>query len=218
MREPSAITTGNRRRSQTVRGIATDQAGSVSRAQLLAAGISGSAIDRALRSGTLHRIHSGVYATVGPELLTEEGHLVAALLAAGDGAILSDGTAAWHWRIIPAPPSVMQLAVPHRRTALAGVTLHERRRLRPDDTTHNGRFPTTPSLARCWTSRPATSTARCCAPWPKPSFTTTCVPPTSSARCAAGTPAAPTCAPPCTPTSRATARPRASSSGAFAGC
>jgi hypothetical protein len=46
-----------------------------------------------------------VYAAVAPELLTEEGHLVAALLAAGDGALLSHGTAAWRWRIIPAPPS-----------------------------------------------------------------------------------------------------------------
>jgi very-short-patch-repair endonuclease len=37
----------------------------------------------------------------------------------------------------------MQLVVPQARTALAGVTLHETRRLRPDDTTCNGRFPTT---------------------------------------------------------------------------
>jgi very-short-patch-repair endonuclease len=38
---------------------------------------------------------------------------------------------------------VIQLAVPHARKPLAGVTLHETRRLRPGDTTHNGRFPTT---------------------------------------------------------------------------
>ena len=56
-----------------------------------------------------------MYAAVAPELLTEEGHLLAALLAAGDGALLSHGTAAWRWRIIPAPPSVMQLAVPRAR-------------------------------------------------------------------------------------------------------
>jgi very-short-patch-repair endonuclease len=37
----------------------------------------------------------------------------------------------------------MQLAVPDARTALAGVTLHERRRLRRDDVTRNGRFATT---------------------------------------------------------------------------
>ena len=87
----------------------------VSRAQLLAAGVSRSSIDRAVCAGRLHRVHRGVYAAVAPELLTEEGHLVAALLAAGDGALLSHGTAAWRWRIIAAPPSMIELAVPRRR-------------------------------------------------------------------------------------------------------
>jgi very-short-patch-repair endonuclease len=114
----------------------------VSRAQLLVAGVSSAAIDRAVRAGRLHRAHRGVFAVVAPELLTEEGHLVAALLAAGEGAILSHGTAAWRWRLIPAPPSVITVAVPRHR-AVEGVQLHVSGRLRPDDTTHNGRFPTT---------------------------------------------------------------------------
>ena len=75
----------------------------MARAQLLAAGVSRSAIGRALGSGRLHRVHPGVYAAVAPELLTEDGRLTAALLAAGDGALLSHGTAAWRWRIIPGP-------------------------------------------------------------------------------------------------------------------
>ena len=45
---------------------------------------------------------------------------MAALLAAGEGALLSHGTAAWRWRIIPAPPSVMQLAVPQTTRTIAG--------------------------------------------------------------------------------------------------
>jgi hypothetical protein len=61
----------------------------------------------------------------------------------GAGALLSHGTAAWRWRIIPAGPSVMQLAVPQPRTAPAGVALHQSGRLRASDTTLNGRFPTT---------------------------------------------------------------------------
>ena len=79
------------------------------------------AIDRALRAGRLHRVHRGVYAAVAPELLTEEGHLVAALLAAGEGALLSHGTAAWRWRIIAAPPSVIELAVPRSARADRGA-------------------------------------------------------------------------------------------------
>jgi very-short-patch-repair endonuclease len=84
-----------------------------------------------------------VYAPVAPELLTEEGHLLAALLAAGDGALLSHGTAAWRWRIIPAFPSVITLVTPRRHVAVAGLDVFASARLRPDDITHNGRFPTT---------------------------------------------------------------------------
>src|SRR5882724_13570572 len=104
MPELPLITPGFRGQSAAVRAIARGQAGIVARAQLVAAGVGGNTIDRALRAGKLHRVHRGVYATVAPELLTEDGHLVAALLAAGEGALLSHGTAAWRWRIIPAPP------------------------------------------------------------------------------------------------------------------
>ncbi len=84
-----------------------------------------------------------MYAVVAPELLTEDGQLLAALLGAGDDALLSHATAAWRWRIILAPPSFMQLAVPQPRKTLAGVALHRSGRLRADDVTLNGRFPTT---------------------------------------------------------------------------
>jgi very-short-patch-repair endonuclease/predicted transcriptional regulator of viral defense system len=143
MPQPSRVTLGNRRELGSVRVIAGEQHGVVGRAQLLATELDGSAIDRALRAGRLHRIHRGVYATVAPELLTEEGHLLAALLAAGDRALLSHGTAAWRWRIFPASPSVIELAVPRTRAAPAGVNFFESRHLRAGDITHNGRFATT---------------------------------------------------------------------------
>jgi very-short-patch-repair endonuclease len=142
MPQPLAFVSGNRTQTQVVHAIAREQAGIVARAQLQAAGVSPSAIGRALRADRLHSIHRGVYASVAPELLTEEGHLVAALLAAGDGALLSHGTAAWRWRIIPAPPSVITLAVPWGRT-VEGLELHVSASLRPGDTILNGRFPTT---------------------------------------------------------------------------
>jgi very-short-patch-repair endonuclease len=140
--QPVRFTLGNRRKPGPVRLIAAEQHGVVARGQLLAAGGDGSAIDRALRAGVLHRVHRGVYVAVAPELLTEDGHLLAALLAAGDGALLSHGTAAWRWRIIPAPPSMITLAVPRHRT-VEGLNLHVGPHLRPGDSTHNGRFPTT---------------------------------------------------------------------------
>jgi very-short-patch-repair endonuclease len=137
------ISPGIRAQSAAVRAIARDQAAIVTRSQLLAAGLSRSAIGRALRAAKLHRIHRGIYATVAPELLTEEGWLVAALLAAGEGALLSHGTAAWRWRIIAARPSVITVATPRRRGALPGVAVFASARLHPGDSTHHGRFPTT---------------------------------------------------------------------------
>jgi very-short-patch-repair endonuclease len=146
MPEPPRISPGNRRQTGAVRSIAGGQDGIVSRAQLSSAGVSASTIDRALRSGRLHRLHRGVYSTQAPELAAEDALLIAALLAAGDGAVLSHGTAAWRWHLIPAPPATIELAVPRNRKAPPGLTLHESQ-LRPDDLTHNARLPTT-SVAR----------------------------------------------------------------------
>jgi hypothetical protein len=92
MPQPVQVKPGNRTQLGLVRAIAGEQAAVVSRAQLLP-DVSRGKISRALQSGRLHRIHSGIYATVAPELLTEEGHLLAALLAAGDGATWPAATA-----------------------------------------------------------------------------------------------------------------------------
>jgi len=147
MPQPVQVGPGNRTLTGPVRAIAAEQAGVATREQLLAAGVSRSAIGRALRVGKLHHVHRGVYAAVAPELLTEDGRLLGALLGAGDGALLTHGTAAWRWRIIPAPPSLMQLALPRDHAPMDGVTLFVSRNLRADDVTVNGRFPTT-SVAR----------------------------------------------------------------------
>jgi very-short-patch-repair endonuclease len=125
------ISRGNRGQTETVRAIVAEQGGVVSRAQLLARGVSRWAIDRAVSSGRLHRLHPGVYSLPAPELLSQDAHLTAALLAAGAGAILARGTAAWRWELIPAPPLTIELLTPGQN------------RLRPDDTTHDGRFPIT---------------------------------------------------------------------------
>jgi len=142
MAELPGITLANRRRSQAVRALARDQAGIISRAQLLRTGLGEPAIDRALRSGGLHLIHKGVYATQAPELATEDAFLIAALLAAGDGTVLSHGSAAWRWQLIPAPPTRIELAVPWPRKAPPGLSFFESR-LRADDLILDARFPRT---------------------------------------------------------------------------
>jgi very-short-patch-repair endonuclease len=116
-----------------VRALAGEQDGIAARRQLLARGVSEAAIKRAVRAGRLHRLHPGVYSLQTPELLTEDALLSAALLAAGNGAILSHGTAAWRWRIIRAAPARIELSVPHRRAPPDGVTLFRPSALRAGD-------------------------------------------------------------------------------------
>lgn len=132
MPELSRIGVGNRRLSGIVRALASEQAGVVTRAQLVARGLDRSAINRALRSGTLHRLHPGVYSVIAPELLSEDALLLNALFAAGPSAFLSHGTAAWRWQIIPAPPFAVEVSTPR-----------DRGYLRPGDVVTNGRFRST---------------------------------------------------------------------------
>jgi very-short-patch-repair endonuclease len=142
MAELPRIVAGNRQESEVVRAIARGQGGVVGRAQLLTGGVSSSAIQRAVRSGRLHRLYPGVYSTLSPELATEDAFLIAALMAAGAGAVLSHGTAAWRWQLIPAPPVRIELAVPRRRAAPRGIVLFESR-FRPADLFLDARFPRT---------------------------------------------------------------------------
>src|SRR5215213_450720 len=73
--------------------LATDQEGVVTRVQLLALGLSSSAIDRRLAGGRLHLLHRGVYA-VGHPCLPPLGRLMAAVLATGATAVASHRSAA----------------------------------------------------------------------------------------------------------------------------
>jgi very-short-patch-repair endonuclease len=78
--------------------VAARQHGVVSLAQLHAAGLSSSSIDRRVANARLHRIHRRVYA-VGHRHLSEKGGWMAAVLACGDGAVLSHLSAAELWGI-----------------------------------------------------------------------------------------------------------------------
>jgi hypothetical protein len=90
------------------------QAGLISRAQLLAAKVSSSAIGRGLAAGTLAPLHPGVYRLAG---VPDSTDLLpwAAVLWAGDGAVLSHRSAAWWiWRLDGLgrrPPDIVELSV-----------------------------------------------------------------------------------------------------------
>jgi hypothetical protein len=110
---------------QTLRGLAGDQAGVVTRQQALAAGMSHGAIVAKIRFGRWQRVHAGVYATfTGP--MTRDAQLWAAVLAAGPGAQLSHQTAAEFNRLTDRPsPSIHVTIPPNRRiTSPQGVIIH----------------------------------------------------------------------------------------------
>jgi very-short-patch-repair endonuclease len=78
--------------------LAANQHGVVTAAQIQSASLSPAAITRRLAAGRLHRIHRGVYA-VGHRRLSDEGRWLAAVLACGNGAVLSHRSAAQLWDI-----------------------------------------------------------------------------------------------------------------------
>jgi very-short-patch-repair endonuclease len=90
---------GNEIRGHAIAGLATSQKGAISRRQLEDGGLSPDAIDRRAVNGTLHRIYRGVY-LVGHEALAPFGRESAALLACGDGAVLSHESAALVWSMV----------------------------------------------------------------------------------------------------------------------
>jgi very-short-patch-repair endonuclease len=87
--------------------VAARQHGVISVSQLHRAGADPSAIKRRADAGRLHRLHRGVYA-VGHPSLSDEGRWMAAVLAYGEGAVLSHRSAGLLWRILR--PRVRRLA------------------------------------------------------------------------------------------------------------
>lgn len=121
----------------------TRQHAVVSRQQLLNLGYSRQGIEHRLNSGRLHQIRRGVY-SVGRPSLTGYGRWMAAVLACGDGAVLSHSSAAALWRIGFERRSEIELSLPsrsHRR--VPGLRIHRRPSLSASDTTTRHNIPVT---------------------------------------------------------------------------
>jgi putative AbiEi antitoxin of type IV toxin-antitoxin system len=114
--------------------IAARQHGVITIHQLLAAGLTRQGVTRRVRRGTLHREFRGVY-RVGHRAPSVEARYMAAVLACGDGAVLSGLAAAYFYGLIrrssPPPPEVTASAV--RR--VDGVITRRTRNLDRRDTT-----------------------------------------------------------------------------------
>lgn len=116
---------------------AARQHGVVSRRQLLQAGVSRRALEYRLERGRIQLLHRGVY-RVGP-VSGRFGREKAALLACGRDSVLSHGSAAAVWEIVPAPPAEWPVEVTGPRGLQGpgtGVRLHRVHRLPPDERAH----------------------------------------------------------------------------------
>jgi hypothetical protein len=139
---------------QLVAAIAARQHGVVTFAQLLGAGLSKGAIDRRVRSGRLHRVYRGVYA-VGHPGLSSEGWWMGAVLACGEGAVLSHRPAAMLWKLLPVSDCDPHVTVAgtNGRSSRDGLILHRSSSLRKGDTTRRVGIPvTTPARTLCRSS------------------------------------------------------------------
>jgi very-short-patch-repair endonuclease len=126
--------------------LARHQHGVISRYQLLGLGFTSKAIEHRLAAGRLHPVRQGVYA-VGRPQLTCHGLWTAAVLACGEGAVLSHETAGRLYGIRDGS-SKIEISIA-RSVALrrSGILVHRRADLRPEDVTHRDHIPVTTVVA-----------------------------------------------------------------------
>jgi predicted transcriptional regulator of viral defense system len=122
--------------------VAAGQWGVVSLSQLVAAGLDRSGVARRVRAGRLHRMYREVYA-VGHARLGREGRWMAAVLACGEGAVLSHRSAASHWGLLASQAALIDVTATRSRTGAPGVRLHRSRSLDARDTTKHEGIPIT---------------------------------------------------------------------------
>jgi very-short-patch-repair endonuclease len=98
------------------------------------AGLKHSAIGRRFENGALHRWHRGVY-LVGHQALPRFARERAALLACGDGAVVSHSSAAVLWRMAPESPisDVHVTVIGRKCRSRSGLRAHRMKTLDPRD-------------------------------------------------------------------------------------
>ena len=113
--------------------IASKQHGVVALWQLLSLGLSSRAVRDRVASGRLHRIHRGVYAVGRPDV-TIKGKWTAAVLACGEGALLSHQSAATLHGLLNARGGRIHVTVPRRTSVVrSGIRVHRSPCLVPHD-------------------------------------------------------------------------------------
>lgn len=136
---------GRELRERELATLAQRQHGVIARRQLTALGIGDGAIKSRLQLGQLHRIHRGVY-SVGHRRLSMHGTWLAAVLACGEGAVLSHRSGAALWGLMRTRRGPVDVTSSPGRRGRKGIRPHEGR-LHPGDRSERAGIPVT-SLPR----------------------------------------------------------------------
>lgn len=117
--------------------LATRQHGVVGRGQLLGLGVGSGGIARRQAAGRLRSLHPGVY-SVGHGALTQKSRWMAAVLACGNGAVLSHRSAAALWSIRRSGSHAIEVTALPETYSRRSLRRHSSA-LPPDEmTTHDG--------------------------------------------------------------------------------
>jgi very-short-patch-repair endonuclease len=138
-----------RARMEAITELAEHQHGVIAARQLYSLGFSETQVRARVSNGLLHRVHRGVYA-VGRRSLNPRGHWMAAVLACGEGAVLSHQAAGELWEI-----RRVTLCSGQRRSidvtvrggsgarSRPGIVVHRRQGLRDEELTMRDGIPVT---------------------------------------------------------------------------
>jgi Protein of unknown function (DUF559) len=112
--------------------------------QLRALGLTAPAVRSRQAAGRLHRIHHTVYSLVPRELLKREGLYMAAVLACGEGAVLSHRSAAALLELRDWGHTKIEVTVPRRSARRHdGIKVHRSTTLTDQDVTEVNNIPCT---------------------------------------------------------------------------
>ena len=117
--------------------------GVVTRVELLTAGLTPEQIRQRTTRGALRVVHRGVY-RVGHTAPSVEARYLAAVLACGEGAVLSGRAAAHLWGLLKGPAPPLEVTAPTERR-VKGVKTRRARRSKRETTTWRGIPVTTPA-------------------------------------------------------------------------
>jgi hypothetical protein len=112
-----------RHMDQAMGDLAGRQHGVVSRRQLMALGFSRHGIDGRVERGLLRIIYPGVYA-LGHRAVPVEARWTAAVLACGDGAVLSHRSAGQLWGLLSRSPHLPEVTRPRSNRPRRGLIVH----------------------------------------------------------------------------------------------